>query len=189
MRKKRSTTKGGRQRGRLRARGPRPRAVPAQGIPRGPLRGGTGPGPQRGAASEEREGLKSPLWDQLGRESQQLEAFHGRADQICAQKALGTLPSGPLTKVKRMCGKNGPPQGPASRVRHVLCSRLRGVYRAAHGPSGETRLAQAAPEKCWIKDRNWPHQGTESLGEGWQGCQGRPMGKGNLSWTRKIQMG
>lgn len=51
------------------------------------------------------------------------------------------------------------------------------------------KRCQAAPEKCWIKDRNWPHQGTESLGEGWQGCQGRPMGKGNLSWTRKIQMG
>lgn len=75
MRKKRSTTKGGRQRGRqgrALSAGAQPRAVPAQGIPRGPLRGGTGPGPQRGAASEEREGLKSPLWDQLGRESQLL---------------------------------------------------------------------------------------------------------------------
>lgn len=51
------------------------------------------------------------------------------------------------------------------------------------------KRCQAAPEKCQIKDRNWPHRGTESLGEGWQGCQGRHVGKVSLSWTRKVQMG
>lgn len=77
-------------------------AFPTVGIPRGPPFTETGPGPLRGAVSEVCEGLNIPCGISTGERANswpQLEAFHVRADQISAHKALGTFPSGLLTKV------------------------------------------------------------------------------------------
>lgn len=69
-------------------------AVPMEGIPRDLLHRGTGAGPPRGAASEVCEGLKSPHGIRMGEGVDswpQLEAFYDSTDQICIQKAVGTL--------------------------------------------------------------------------------------------------
>lgn len=161
------------------------------GFPRAPLHRGTGPAPPRRAISEVCEGLKSPPWDQHGRESTlaTAEAFHGRANQICAQEVLGTFPSELLTKVKLTCRKKGPPQGLANHLSFTCFAQSSVGFTEQYIDLLERldlymKRCRAAPRKCQVKHRNWRHQVPRA------GRDVREdLGKVSLSWTRKIKIG
>lgn len=95
----------------------------------------------------------------------QLEAFHGGADQICAQTPPGPFPSGLLTQVKLLC--KGPPQCRADRVLRAAPLGALRVDRSER-PGSCVQRPRAAPGECQVEEETEGVAGTE-LGAGLAG--------------------